>query len=78
MHSNFTNIYNILSPNHIYGDTYVTFMQLPHIREALHVGAVEFSPPDLVYSNLRWDFMHSAMHWTEKLLDAGIPIMYYR
>lgn len=53
-------------------------MSLPHVRKSLHVGKVEFAPPGLVYINLIPDFMQSAMHWTEKLLNEGMPIMYYR
>lgn len=48
------------------------------IRKAVHVGDQEFSSSYLVYFNLIPDFMSTAMHWTETLLNEGLRIMYYR
>lgn len=47
------------------------------VRRAIHVGGASFKSPEFVYLNLIPDFMTTAMHWTEKLLNEGLRIMYY-
>lgn len=47
------------------------------VRRAIHVGGASFKSPEFVYINLIPDFMTTAMHWTEKLLNEGLRIMYY-
>lgn len=47
------------------------------VRKAIHVGGASFKSPELVYISLIPDFMSTAIHWTEKLLDSGLRIMYY-
>lgn len=47
------------------------------MRRSIHVGGASFKSPEFVYINLIRDFMSTAMHWTEKLLNQGLRIMYY-
>ncbi|XP_037043900.1 venom serine carboxypeptidase-like isoform X2 [Bradysia coprophila] len=75
--SNYSNVYNILEPNALEFDPFALFMNQPHIRKAVHVGDQEFASSTTVYYNLTPDFMTTAMHWTEKLLNEGLRIMYY-
>ncbi|KAJ6633431.1 Vitellogenic carboxypeptidase [Pseudolycoriella hygida] len=75
--SNYSNVYNILEPQALVFDSFVKFMNQPHIRRAVHVGNQEFAHPHIVYFNLLTDFMTTAIHWTEKLLNEGLRIMYY-
>lgn len=42
------------------------------------MGKQPFKSPERVYITLIPDFMNTAIHWTEKLLDDGMRIMYYR
>lgn len=47
------------------------------VRRAIHVGNQKFSDPSVVGVYLQPDFFNTAMHWTERLLDAGLRVMYY-
>ncbi|XP_055916994.1 venom serine carboxypeptidase-like [Eupeodes corollae] len=77
VHSNYSNLYNIGEPKSMDLFPYKAFIDQPQVREALHVGGHPFSGPNTVYTHLLNDFMTTAMHWTERLLNAGLRIMYY-
>lgn len=77
-YSRYSNLYNVLYPDLFDLDSYLMFVNQAHIRRALHVGNQEFAPPPAVYFNMAKDFMNSAMHFVEYLLDRGMRIMFYR
>ncbi|XP_031639168.1 venom serine carboxypeptidase-like [Contarinia nasturtii] len=76
--SQFKSLYNILKPEPIDIASYRQFIEQSQIRRALHVGGTRFYPTSGdVYEKLKADIVNTAMHWTEKLLNEGLRIMYY-
>ncbi|XP_031640001.1 venom serine carboxypeptidase-like [Contarinia nasturtii] len=76
--SNYANLYNILQPENVDLGSYGRYLDQSHIRRAIHVGSKRFDEiSNEVYIKMKGDFMKTAMHWTEKLLNEGLRIMYY-
>lgn len=75
--SEFWNLYNLLyevEPE-VGGDLY-TFVQLPEVRRALHVGDQAFASGGTVYEYMIPDFMNSVRPWLEEVIE-NYRVLYY-
>lgn len=75
--SEFWNLYNLLyevEPE-VGGDLY-TFVELPEVRRALHVGDQVFANDGIVYESMIPDFMNSVRPWLEEVIE-NYRVLYY-
>jgi vitellogenic carboxypeptidase-like protein len=75
--ADFWNLYNLLyevEPQ-VGGDLY-TFVELPEVRLALHVGNQTFSSGGIVYQLMIPDFMNSVRPWLEEIIE-NYRVLYY-
>nr|BAM19468.1 retinoid-inducible serine carboxypeptidase [Papilio xuthus] len=70
------NLYNYLQDDISLQGSYVDFIQRDEVRRALHVGNTNFTSIGVVYKKLVPDFMGSAKHWLEELLENYRVMIY--
>jgi len=58
-------------------DNFATYVNLPAIRKAIHVGGLLFNSGAEVEKNLMEDVMKSIKPWIEELLTAGYGVVIY-
>ncbi|CAH2067359.1 unnamed protein product, partial [Iphiclides podalirius] len=74
--SRLSNLYNYLQDDISLDGGYVDFIQRDDVRRALHVGNTNFTSIGVVYRKLVLDFMGSAKHWLEELLENYRVMIY--
>lgn len=75
--SKLSNLYNYLEDDISLEGGYLNYIQRDEIRRALHIGNTNFTSIGVVYRKLVPDFMASAKHWLEELLE-NYKVMLYK
>ncbi|XP_049887422.1 venom serine carboxypeptidase-like [Pectinophora gossypiella] len=70
------NLYNYLDDDISLDGAYMDYIQRDEVRRALHVGSTNFTSIGVVYRKLVPDFMGSAKHWLEELLENYRVMLY--
>ncbi|XP_026487666.2 venom serine carboxypeptidase-like [Vanessa tameamea] len=74
--SKLNNLYNYLQDDISLDGSYLEYIQKDEVRRALHVGNTNFTSIGVVYRKLVPDFMASAKHWVEELLENYKVMLY--
>ncbi|CAK1544218.1 unnamed protein product [Leptosia nina] len=74
--SKLNNLYNYLQDEISLDGAYLDYIQRDDVRRALHVGNTNFTSIGVVYRKLVPDFMGSAKHWLEELLENYRVMLY--
>ncbi|CAH4013171.1 unnamed protein product [Pieris brassicae] len=74
--SKLNNLYNYLQDEISLDGAYLDYIQRDDVRRALHVGNTNFTSIGVVYKKLVPDFMGSAKHWLEELLENYRVMLY--
>ncbi|KAJ2953879.1 hypothetical protein O0L34_g1507 [Tuta absoluta] len=74
--SQLNNLYNYLDDDISLDGVYMDYIQRNEVRRALHVGNTNFTSIGVVYRKLVPDFMGTAKHWLEELLENYRVMLY--
>ncbi|KAI5640696.1 serine carboxypeptidase domain-containing protein [Phthorimaea operculella] len=74
--SQLNNLYNYLDDDISLDGAYMDYIQRDEVRRALHVGNTNFTSIGVVYRKLVPDFMGTAKHWLEELLENYRVMLY--
>ena len=76
-YTGFTFYFNFLKAKENGSDVMGDYIQMPHVRKAIHVGNLTFHTDDKVEVMLKQDVMQSVKPWVEFLLDSHYRILIY-